>query len=68
VSLGRFMSADPLVMEPGDPQMLDRYAYVRNNPLRYIDPMGPTSTTPCPPCLRAASSPWPLRLCTHSVR
>jgi hypothetical protein len=38
--LGRFLSADPLVIAPGDPQMLDRYSYVRNNPLRYVDPTG----------------------------
>jgi RHS repeat-associated protein len=38
--LGRFLSADPLVVKPGDPQMLDRYAYVRNNPLKYVDPSG----------------------------
>jgi RHS repeat-associated protein len=29
--LGRFLSPDPLVVSPGDPQALDRYAYVRNN-------------------------------------
>jgi RHS repeat-associated protein len=44
--LGRFLSADPLVVSPGDPQMLDRYAYVRNNPLKYIDPTG---LDPIPP-------------------
>ena len=25
---------------PGDPQSLNRYSYVRNNPLRYVDPSG----------------------------
>jgi hypothetical protein len=44
--LGRFLSADPLVVSPGDPQMLDRYAYVRNNPLRYVDPSGIPVTPP----------------------
>ena len=39
-ALGRFISADPLVPEPGNPQALNRYAYVRNNPLRYMDPSG----------------------------
>ena len=29
-----------MVPEPGDPQSLNRYAYVRNNPLRYNDPSG----------------------------
>jgi RHS repeat-associated protein len=39
-ALGRFISADPLVPEPGNPQALNRYAYVYNNPLRYTDPSG----------------------------
>ena len=39
-ALGRFISADPLVPEPGNPQALNRYAYVRNNPLKYTDPSG----------------------------
>ncbi len=38
--LGRFISADTLVPEPGNPQALNRYAYVNNNPLRYKDPSG----------------------------
>ncbi len=39
-AVGRFISPDPLVQEPYDPQMLNRYAYCRNNPLIYIDPTG----------------------------
>jgi len=39
-SLGRFIQADTIVPNPGDPQDLNRYSYVRNNPLRYIDPSG----------------------------
>jgi len=38
--LGRFLQPDPLVPEPGNPQALNRYAYVYNNPLRYTDPDG----------------------------
>ena len=38
--LGRFISADPVVPEPGNPQALNRYAYVLNNPLKYIDDDG----------------------------
>ncbi|MDH7475811.1 MAG: RHS repeat-associated core domain-containing protein, partial [Anaerolineae bacterium] len=38
--LGRFVQADTVVPEPGNPQDLNRYAYVRNNPLRYTDPSG----------------------------
>jgi len=39
-ALGRFISADTLVPNPGNPQDLNRYAYVRNNPLKYTDPSG----------------------------
>ncbi len=41
-SLGRFMTPDPLLSSgrPGSPQTWNRYAYVGNNPLRYIDPTG----------------------------
>ncbi len=39
-SIGRFIQADSLVPEPGNPQSLNRYAYVYNNPLRYVDPSG----------------------------
>ena len=37
---GRFLQADTIVSAPGDPQSLNRYSYVRNNPLRYVDPSG----------------------------
>ena len=38
--LARFISPDPIVPSPGDPQTLNRYSYVRNNPVKYIDPSG----------------------------
>jgi RHS repeat-associated protein len=38
--LGRFMSGDPLGGDITDPQSLNRYAYVRNNPINFIDPTG----------------------------
>jgi RHS repeat-associated protein len=31
-ALGRFLSADTLVPQPGNPQSLNRYSYVLNNP------------------------------------
>jgi len=39
-SLGRFMSPDPTGGHIGDPQTLNRYAYVANNPLNRTDPTG----------------------------
>jgi RHS repeat-associated protein len=38
--IGRFISADPFVQTPFDPQNLNRYSYVINNPQNYIDPDG----------------------------
>src|SRR4030095_3316370 len=35
--LQRFISEDPLGFEGGDPNL---YAYVANNPVRYVDPLG----------------------------
>ena len=39
-SLGRFLAADTLLPDPYDPQQLNRFAYVRNNPVKLIDPDG----------------------------
>lgn len=43
---GRFTSADEFWKDSqiGDPQSWNKYAYVRNNPLRYIDPSGEKAT------------------------
>jgi hypothetical protein len=38
--IGRFTSADTIVPDPANPQDLNRYSYVRNNPLLYTDPSG----------------------------
>jgi len=38
--LGRFLSADTIVPGYANPQSLNRFSYVTNNPLRYIDPSG----------------------------
>ena len=39
-ALGRFIQADTIVPRPGNSQAWDRYSYVSNNPLKYIDPSG----------------------------
>lgn len=38
--LNRFIQADTIVPDPGNPQDLNRFSYVRNNPVRYTDPTG----------------------------
>jgi len=41
-AVGRFLSVDPTwsSADRGTPQSWNRYAYVRNNPLRFVDPDG----------------------------
>jgi RHS repeat-associated protein len=39
-ALGRFVQADTIVPSPANPQSYNRYTYVENNPLKYIDPYG----------------------------
>ncbi len=38
--IGRFLAADTIVPEPGNPGSLNRYSYVLNNPTKYIDLTG----------------------------
>ncbi|HJS17964.1 MAG TPA: RHS repeat-associated core domain-containing protein, partial [Anaerolineales bacterium] len=39
-SINHFLSADTIVPGYANPQNLNRYSYVRNNPLKYTDPSG----------------------------
>jgi RHS repeat-associated protein len=39
-SLSRFAQADTIVPGAGNPQAYNRYSYVLNNPVRYVDPTG----------------------------
>jgi hypothetical protein len=39
-TLGRFTQPDTIVPNPLNPQSLNRFAYVLNNPLKYTDPTG----------------------------
>ena len=51
---GRFLSPDPFVQAPQNPQNYNRYSYCLNNPLKYTDPSGEFFTALtfiCCPCL-----------------
>jgi len=39
-AIGRFISPDSIVQDFANPQTLNRYSYVLNNPLKYVDPTG----------------------------
>jgi RHS repeat-associated protein len=39
-NLGRFLSVDPVLGDPRQPQSWNRYTYVMNNPLKFTDPTG----------------------------
>jgi RHS repeat-associated protein len=39
-AIGRMMQPDSLIPDPANPQSLNRYAYVYNDPLAYTDPSG----------------------------
>ena len=38
--LGRFLTPDPFIAEPLNPQGWNRYSYVQNNPVNFVDPSG----------------------------
>lgn len=39
-ALGRFLSVDPVLGDPEEPQSWNRYSYVSNNPMNFTDPTG----------------------------
>lgn len=39
-AIGRFIQPDSMIPKPYNPQYLNRYSYVLNNPYKYIDPNG----------------------------
>jgi hypothetical protein len=51
--LGRFVSADTVVPEPGNPQAWNRYSYVLGSPLRFTDPSGHQCAEGDMPCWEA---------------
>jgi RHS repeat-associated protein len=56
---GRFLSLDPVLGSPTNPQSWNRYVYVRNNPMNLTDPTGMQTglAERCPPPYKCAVSP-----------
>jgi hypothetical protein len=46
-AIGRFTQPDTIIPDQFNPQSLNRYSYVRNNPVRYTDPMGHCDPDDC---------------------
>jgi RHS repeat-associated protein len=42
--LGRFLSVDPIIGNPANPQSMNPYSYIGNNPLSGVDPTGYCAT------------------------
>jgi RHS repeat-associated protein len=66
-SLGRFISADTIVPNLGDPQAWDRYAYVENNSVKFVDPTGhrPVEDDKLPP---STPTPNPTLSSIHATQ
>jgi RHS repeat-associated protein len=56
--LQRFTAADPFVTEPFSGQGLNRYAYVKNNPMTFVDPSGFDDEAKKPPPAAPKPPPW----------
>ena len=46
-ALGRFTSPDTVIPDQHDPRSYDRFSYVLNNPIRFIDPSGHSPEDEC---------------------
>jgi len=57
--MGRFISADTIVPGAGNPAAFNRYAYGRNNPLRFVDPSGHAVASPDDNGATPGINDWP---------
>jgi hypothetical protein len=46
--INRFLSPDPIIPDPTNPQSFNRYSYVLNRPTKYVDPTGHNWECPDP--------------------
>jgi RHS repeat-associated protein len=56
---GRFTSPDLAAGRRGNPQTLNRYSYVKNNPLKFTDPFGYSPQDPNKNCPGGCVEPYP---------
>ena len=61
-TIGRFTAADTIIPNPANPQDLNRYSYVLNNPVLHTDPSGHCSIAGqqiyAGPCQQTGSEAW----------
>ncbi len=55
-ALGRFLSPDPLVGNPGSAQSWNAYSYVSNSPMSFVDPSGLSQAPARPGCVMVSFS------------
>ena len=55
-ALGRFLSPDPLVGNPGSAQEWNGYSYVSNSPMSFVDPSGLSQAPARPGCVMVGFS------------
>ncbi len=69
--LGRFIQADPIVPGTQNSQAFNRYSYVLNNPLRFVDPTGNNTAEGLfgqgDPMYNGAMSPWGYTIKPYGV-
>ncbi|WMS87510.1 RHS repeat domain-containing protein [Pleionea litopenaei] len=56
-NLGRFLSVDPFVQDPGNSQSMNPYSYIMNNPLAGTDPSGYLACEPGTPQCKIFDDP-----------
>jgi RHS repeat-associated protein len=69
-AVGRFMQVDPMTGSPGNPQSLNRYVYVKNDPINSVDTLGLIEQKPgatgCASGFMPTSGQWCI-VCTTQI-
>jgi hypothetical protein len=67
--LNRWIQPDSIIPDPGNSTDLDRYAYARNNPTNYVDPLGtiPIGVEGTKAVMHTITHKWDMGIVTLSV-